>query len=109
MIVVAETNKEVLAMATIIMIKTAGQTETVVDLAMDLITGQETLMDLVIIMVREITTDQDLTMVQDQATDHQKEAVLVLLNLNSFKIAIKKNSPHDKGCFFYCYTTSLHT
>jgi hypothetical protein len=67
-------------MATIIMIETAGQTETVVDLAMDLITGQETLMDLVIIMVREITTDQD------QATDHQKAAVLVLLNLNSFKI-----------------------
>jgi hypothetical protein len=56
-----------------------------VDLAMDLITGQETLMDLVIIMVQEITTDQDLTMVQDQVTDHQKAAVLVLLNLNSFK------------------------
>jgi hypothetical protein len=90
MIVVAETNKEVLAMATIIMIETAGLAETVVDLAMDLITGQETLMDLVIIMVQEITTAQDLitdpTMVQDQVTDHQKAAVLVLLNPNSFKI-----------------------
>jgi hypothetical protein len=57
---------------------------------MDLITGQETLMDLVIIMVQEITTAQDLitdpTMVQDQVTDHQKAEVLVLLNPNSFKI-----------------------
>ena len=90
MIVVAKTNKEVLAMATITMIETVGQTETVVDLAMDLITGQETLMDLVIIMVQEITTAQDLitdpTMVQDQVTDHQKAEVLVLLNPNSFKI-----------------------
>ena len=72
------------------MIETVGQTETVVDLAMDLITGQETLMDLVIIMVQEITTAQDLitdpTMVQDQVTDHQKAEVLVLLNPNSFKI-----------------------
>jgi hypothetical protein len=72
---------------------------------MDLITGQETLMDLVIIMVREITTDQDLTMVQDQATDHQKEAVLVLLNLNSFKIAIKKIALMTRAVFFI--TTQL--